>query len=140
MNRDIRFRGLRVDGKGWACGSLVIERERPGRTAHFIVDGDGLYLLVKPDTVGQLWKKDCEGVDMYSGDKVSVHQFLFDGNEIEEESIAIVGTNEDGFTLEFISGDFVKRHTGEDNPICMATDVYGLHEESFKIIGNIHSK
>lgn len=46
--------------------------------------------------------------------------------------------DEDGFMLKFTKGDFLKEYTGDENPVFMATDIYGLHEESFAIIGNIH--
>ncbi len=93
--------------------------------------------FIKPETIGQFWKKDRFEKRMFVGDIVSVHQFLFDGNEIERESTATVIWLEDGFGLKFISGDFVREYTGDENHICMATDIYGLHEESFELIGNI---
>lgn len=88
--------------------------------------------------------KDKDGTEIYDGYVISVHQFLFDGNEVEKEHVGIVAYNAEtaSFFLTKIKGDFYSDYTGfaegEDEigvPICF---FYGLHEESFKIIGNIY--
>ncbi len=142
--REIEFRGMDKNGF-WHYGDLI-------QTTNVMtwikpINALGIGALSTPtatfkevykETIGQSWKKDRNENKMFSGDIIKVHQFLFDGNEIEEESTAKVVQLDDGFALEFISGDFIRRYTGNDNHVCMATDVYGLHEESFEIIGNIH--
>lgn len=50
MKREIKFRGLRVDGKGWVYGYYV-----GGETKHFICASPfDIQYEVLPDTVGQL--------------------------------------------------------------------------------------
>jgi uncharacterized phage protein (TIGR01671 family) len=73
--------------------------------------------------------KDRNGKEIYKGDIVRFHQFLFDEYaEVEHEMICEIGFDEYG--LELIIDDIEK-----GGPLaCM----YGVHEESFEIIGNIH--
>lgn len=57
--RQYLFRGKRVDNREWVEGFLVVYRERPGRTAHFIIEdvdcneSASTAHLVLPETVGQ---------------------------------------------------------------------------------------
>ena len=84
--------------------------------------------------------KDKDGVEIYTDDIITAHQFLFDGNEVESVIFGEVGSNEFGWTLKRIKNDFYEDYTGyepyegESN----LGDFYGLHEESFEVIGNIH--
>ncbi|MBU8901220.1 MAG: YopX family protein, partial [Victivallales bacterium] len=86
----------------------------------------------------RFWKLDKNENEMFAGDIIKLHQFLFDGNEIEEESIAEVTWGEDGFCLKLIKSNFIKGYIGNDNHELAVTGFFGLHEESFEIIGNIY--
>ncbi len=52
-----KVKAKRTDNREWVEGFLVISRERPGRTAHFIIKDDGIcnepheWVLVIPDTI-----------------------------------------------------------------------------------------
>lgn len=96
---------------------------------------------------------DKNGKKIFEGDRVKLHQFLFDGEEYESELIGTVVwydthiptcggmacwgiTDIDNVHIKMYCGyedseDFKK----EIFPICL---FHGLHEESFEIIGNIH--
>lgn len=65
--REIKFKGLRVDGGGWAYGDLMCNW-----TVHQILsEEDGNEYKVIPDSVGQFTGlKDKKGKEIYEGDIV----------------------------------------------------------------------
>lgn len=81
MSREIKFRGLRLDGKGWVYGSLI---QKEGYSAIVIFDKghDAVYnayleLEVIPESVGQLTVlKDKNGVDVYEGGKLLFNGYI----------------------------------------------------------------
>lgn len=84
--------------------------------------------------------KDSNGVDIYEGDIVSMHQFLFDGNEVEQITKGVIIWGEYGWRLSQISGPFVNEYMGFEDGEGESYLIYfyGLHEESFVVLGNIH--
>jgi len=136
--REIKFRGYSVDDSEWIYGDLLTYRVFP-----VIFDKNKEQHEVDARSVGQYTGlKDKNGTEIYEGDVVKMHQFLFDGTEVEREHIGTVSFNNETACFEYtkIKGGFYEKYTGYDegegnSPICL---FFGLHEESFEIIGNIY--
>jgi uncharacterized phage protein (TIGR01671 family) len=85
MNREIEFRGLRKDGKGWVYGDLL--RPHDGNSSTYIMQRNGIEVEVLPETVGQ-----------FTGLKDKNDKKIFDGDIVEqvvgEYSMSIEWDNE----------------------------------------------
>ncbi len=85
---------------------------------------------------------DRNGKEIYEHDFIELHQFLFDGEEFENELIGEVIYNPGAcaFSLTNIKHEGVKSYMGyredEDCGSVPMFDFYGLHEESFTVLGN----
>ena len=158
--REVKFRGYGIFG--WWTGSLV--KSEDGK--YYIVkevelsndygDGTDFYATnwseVEPESVGQCTGlKDIEQFkdprELYTGDIVKMHQFLFDGGEYENEIIGVLSYDEEvaAVCLTKIKHYDIQRYMGygtndiefaeEKIPVCM---FYGLHECSWTYVGNVY--
>jgi uncharacterized phage protein (TIGR01671 family) len=113
--RTIKFRGLRVDGKGWVYGNLF---QGNGRSViDYENEGVGYDYEVKPETVGQFTGlTDRNGVEVFEGDRVEISMLEM-----------VVGYSETyaGFTLNRIE-------TGQ-------IFVYNINAKVIAVRGNIHT-
>lgn len=127
MNKEIKFRGKRIDKNEWLYGDLVENR--------FILDGycedydiyfdvkegiiDGRLLEVNPKTIGQYTGlKDKNGVEVYEGDKV-----MFDYEWTKPDEIGVITWNKDTASFQ------IKGHIPSSSM---------KHLDRMKVIGNIY--
>ncbi|WP_411973401.1 YopX family protein [Sphingobacterium sp. Lzh-3] len=126
--RQIKFRGLRVDGKGWAIGWL-----QPHTNANKIVilqlynEHDWLRHEVLPETVGQF-------TGVYDIDKKEIfeHDVVTFGRREGKYNVVYKG---DGFIAISHEGDEYGPYTHRLNPI-NSTNIVFIP----KILGNIHEE
>jgi hypothetical protein len=118
--RTIKFRGLRVDGQGWAYGDYMTNGGGAEIRAHYSnCFGDFECYEVIPESVGQFTGLiDIEVKKIYEGDKLSAG-----------ESVVIIQHKGRGF-----EGEFINKSQFHEDPV--QNNNY-LH---WKIIGNIHEK
>ena len=126
MNRTIKFRGLRVDGKGWVYGDL-----KTNKHLSFISNFDNGVnrdvFEVKPETVGQFTGLlDKNGKEIYEGDVLHSKSWLTNASEAKSPyhvvTWGVVGWKAKGYNghIEVMPDLDIRR--------------------DFEIIGNIHEQ
>lgn len=116
MEREIKFRGLRVYGKGWVYGDLLCNWTIP----IILSDNDGNEYKVNPETIGQFTGlKDKNGKDIYEGDQLHSTGYLC--------------------TVIWMNGCFrtVYNHPEDGETLILGEDI---DHSNMEVIGNIHEK
>ena len=142
--REYLFRARSVTSGEWVYGSLLIDNRQNayGPQIMWYEEGAGFVSAdVELDSIGEYTGlHDKNGKRVFEGDIVKIHQFLFDGNEYEHETKGAIKWGEYGWLLSQIEGEAVNKYMGYKNGEgeTYFINFYGLHEESFEVIGNIH--
>lgn len=134
--REIKFRGLRVNGKGWVYGDLI---SRFGMVMIHRVDNDYSHRQeVTPESVSQFTGlQDKNGVDIYEGDRIkgfdNINKYT-DPNLTNREPTF----NNDKF-VEFLRGGFHLSSKKYTNGGCGNLETYRPNRSEYlEVIGNIH--
>lgn len=151
--RTIKFRGKRVDNGEWVYGWYLIGDLLTDYHAivNFEYRKDHIYrneYSVLKSTVGQFTGLcDKNGKEVYEGDIIRMHQFLFDGTEYENMLIGKIIYQKEtmSYCLTNLNNEQIQEYMGYKDDYtgfqkeCVPFDCfYGLHDESFEVIGNIH--
>jgi uncharacterized phage protein (TIGR01671 family) len=125
MNREIKFRGLRTDGKGWVYGYYVYRPDGKHLIywQPFDEASQNTYHEVLPETVGQFTGLlDKNGKEIFEGDVVIICT-------LENNPHGCIEWNET-FGAYWINDN--DKYTFGGESVCKLT------AQSFEIIGNIH--
>ena len=138
--REIKFRGLQIDGNGWVYGNLI--KNESGQCCifnyHFIpalsVPSEK-FIEVYPETVGQFTGKKINGIELYDGDKIEMEKRI--------DTIKVVKYCEKTMSFRIANEDYLQN---ENTMRVMGDSVWEVPQlnwwETFinemQIIGNIH--
>lgn len=136
--RTIKFRGKRIDGKGFAFGSLILPNSENENT--YIQGWNGAKFKVIPETVGQFTGlHDKNGKEIYEGDIVNWGMHLPNSEE-RFHRYAIVEFNPDiQFKIIFYinSQNGVKKET-DGHIFRFGQFTYKETEKHLQVLGNIY--
>ena len=146
--REIKFRGYDRHSKEWIYGCLDLYGH--GKPV-IIVDPrrDLVYgaRFVDINTIGQFMCRNQEQeIDIYEGDVVIMHQLLFDGQEIECETLGVIEFIDFSFHLTKIESNKLEKYSGfcrsegffSCENFASLDGAHGIDADSFTVIGNIY--
>lgn len=129
MNREIKFRGLRTDGKGWVYG---VPYYISGERKCFIIDNCQSGKLTQEDSIFQGKEVEYKSVGQSTGlyDKNGTE--IYEGDLVQWHNASGIHYNMGVVTwCNTKSAYVVRNHDYEDY-------IYDVHYARIEVIGNIH--
>lgn len=151
--RDILFKAKRIDTGEWVEGFFCYQKlycydnritPRPIIIGELSNTGIVKFEIDESTICQYTGMTDKNGQKIWENDIIKLHQFLFDGSEYEKEILISIEYMSEMmcFVANLIEAKEIKRYMGykdEDTEkvVVPFNDFYGLHEESFEVIGNV---
>lgn len=123
MDREILFRGKRVDGHGWVEGGIVLRANGQIFIAPIIDASQIIISAVDPDTVGQ-----------YTGLQDNIGQQIFEGDVLEYEVAGLNGPEISRAEVVWDDGGWYSLRLGCVFPDPLADEIASW----MRVVGNIH--